>query len=67
MSVEETEAVPPREQAREYLLLRMRTLRGVEENRLGPETPASRAQIAAMLLRQCGAWEKPEHAGGMFQ
>ncbi len=42
-------------------------LRGVEENRLGPETPASRAQIAAMLLRQCGAWEKPEHAGGMPQ
>ncbi len=31
VSVEETEAVPPREQAREYLLLRMRTLRGVEE------------------------------------
>ncbi len=31
VAVEETEAVPPRERAREYLLLRMRTLRGVEE------------------------------------
>jgi len=27
----ETEPIPPKEQAREYLLLRMRTLRGVEE------------------------------------
>ena len=31
VAVTETEAVPPKEQAREYLLLRMRTLRGVEE------------------------------------
>ncbi len=28
---DETEAVPPKEQAREYLLLRMRTMRGIEE------------------------------------
>ena len=31
VSLDETEAIPPREQAREYLLLRMRTLRGIEE------------------------------------
>lgn len=31
VSLDETEAVPPPELAREYLLLRMRTLRGIEE------------------------------------
>ena len=31
VALSESEAIPPREQAREYLLLRMRTLRGVEE------------------------------------
>ena len=31
VSPDETEAIPPKEQAREYILLRMRTMRGVEE------------------------------------
>jgi len=31
VATDEYESIPPREQAREYLLLRMRTLRGIEE------------------------------------